>query len=105
MAINVRRVVTDHDEHGKAVVRIDDRGKHVKSSRPNMTQQLIWTTDDLPVKFAEDGKDKGQYGRGLSPEPGVVPRASVWTSFVVCFTISFTWAGYDAVSSRRRPVP
>jgi hypothetical protein len=44
MAINVRRVVTGHDEHGKTVVKRDDRGKHVKSSRPNLTQQLIWTS-------------------------------------------------------------
>jgi hypothetical protein len=105
MAINVRRVVTGHDEHGKAVVKRDDRGKNVKSSRPNMTQQLIWTTDDLPVKFAKDDEDKGQYGRGVSPEPAAVSHASVWTSFVVRFTINLTWAGYDAVSSRRRPVP
>ena len=59
MAINVRRVVTGHDENGKAVVRIDDRGAHAKSNRPNMTAQVIWTTDDLPVNFAEDGEDKG----------------------------------------------
>jgi hypothetical protein len=38
MAINVRRVVTGHDEHGKTVVKIDDRGKHVMGSRPNLTQ-------------------------------------------------------------------
>ena len=85
MAINVRRVVTGHDEHGKAVVKIDDVGKHVKSSRPNMTQQLIWTTDDLPVTFAEDGADKGARDIGttitngsvfrvIAFEPGVAPR-------------------------------
>ena len=85
MAINVRRVVTGHDEHGKAVVKIDDRGKHVKSSRPNMTQQLIWTTNDLPVQFAEDGEDKGARDIGttitngsvfrvIEFEPGVAPR-------------------------------
>ncbi len=85
MAINVRRVVTGHDEHGKAVVKIDDVGKHVKSSRPNMTQQVIWTTNDLPVQFAEDGADKGARDIGttitdgsvfrvIEFEPGVVPR-------------------------------
>src|SRR6185295_15510495 len=59
MTINIRRVVTGHDAHGKAVVRIDDVGAHVGSGRPHMTRQLIWTTNDLPVHFAEDGDDKG----------------------------------------------
>ena len=29
MAINIRRVVTGHDDNGKAMVRIDDVGAHV----------------------------------------------------------------------------
>jgi len=58
MTINIRRVVTSHDANGKAIVRIDDMGTHVASGRPNMTRQLIWTTNDLPVHFAEDGEDK-----------------------------------------------
>src|SRR6516165_13273 len=59
MTINIRRVVTGHDTNGKAVVRIDDVGAHVASGRPNMSRQLIWTTNDLPVHFSEDGEDKG----------------------------------------------
>ena len=85
MAIKVRRVVTGHDKHGKAVVRIDDVGAHVGSSRPGMTRQLIWTTTDLPVKFVEDGEDKGAREIGttitngsvfrvIEFEPGVTPR-------------------------------
>ncbi len=85
MTINIRRVVTGHDEHGKAVVRIDERGANVGSSRPHMTRQLIWTTDDLPVNFSEDGEDKGareigttiRHGsvfRVIEFEPGVTPR-------------------------------
>jgi quercetin dioxygenase-like cupin family protein len=78
-------VVTGHDEHGKAVVRIDDTGANVGSSRPHMTRQLIWTTHDVPVKFAEDGEDKGAREIGttikngsvfrvIEFEPGVAPR-------------------------------
>ena len=85
MTINIRRVVTGHDTHGKAVVRIDDVGAHVASGRPSMTRQLIWTTNDLPVHFAEDGEDKGAREIGttirngsvfrvIEFEPGVAPR-------------------------------
>jgi quercetin dioxygenase-like cupin family protein len=85
MAINVRRVVTGHDANGKAVVRIDDVGTHVGSSRAHMTRQLIWTTNDLPVTFVEDGEDKGAREIGttikngsvfrvIEFEPGVAPR-------------------------------
>jgi quercetin dioxygenase-like cupin family protein len=85
MTINIRRVVTGHDAHGKAIVRIDDVGAHVASGRPNMSRQLIWTTDDLPVHFAEDGEDKGAREIGttirngsvfrvIEFEPGVAPR-------------------------------
>ena len=72
--MKVRRVVTGHDENGKAVVRIDDRGAHAKSNRPNMTAQVIWTTDDLPVNFAEDGEDKGAREIGTTVQNGSVFR-------------------------------
>jgi quercetin dioxygenase-like cupin family protein len=85
MAINVRRVVTGHDATGKAIVRIDDVGAHVGSSRAKMTRQLIWTTNNLPVTFAEDVEDKGAREIGttikngsvfrvIEFEPGVAPR-------------------------------
>jgi quercetin dioxygenase-like cupin family protein len=85
MTINIRRVVTGHDAHGKAIVRIDDVGAHVASGRPHMTRQLIWTTNDLPVHFAEHGEDKGAREIGttikngsvfrvIEFEPGVAPR-------------------------------
>jgi quercetin dioxygenase-like cupin family protein len=85
MSINIRRVVTGHDANGKAVVRIDDVGTHVASGRPQMSRQLIWTTDELPVHFTEDGEDKGARAIGttipngsvfrvVEYEPGVTPR-------------------------------
>jgi quercetin dioxygenase-like cupin family protein len=85
MSINIRRVVTGHDANGKAVVRIDDVGAHVASGRPHMSRQLIWTTNDLPVHFEEDGEDKGTREIGttikngsvfrvVEYEPGVTPR-------------------------------
>ena len=85
MTINIRRVVTGHDANGKAIVRIDDVGAYVASGRLNMTRQLIWTTNDLPVHFAEDGEDKGAREIGttirngsvfrvIEFEPGAAPR-------------------------------
>jgi quercetin dioxygenase-like cupin family protein len=85
MPINIRRVVTGHDANGKAVVRIDDVGANVASGRPQMSRQLIWTTNDLPVHFTEDGEDKGTRDIGttikngsvfrvVAYEPGVAPR-------------------------------
>lgn len=85
MALNMRRVVTGHDEKGKAIVRIDDAGQHTASWRPHFTQQQIWTTVDLPVRLTEDGEDKGARDVGTTIEggsifkvaefgPGVTPR-------------------------------
>lgn len=85
MGLKIRRVVTGHDANGKAVVKIDDVGANVGSGRPNMTRQLIWTTDNLPARFSEDGEDKGAREIGttikngsvfrvIEFEPGVVPR-------------------------------
>ncbi len=85
MALGVRRVVTGHDAAGKAVVRIEDVGANLGSGRANHAAQVIWTTDDLPVDFAEDGEDKGARAIGTTIPggsvfrvveygPGVVPR-------------------------------
>ncbi len=85
MTLGVRRVVTGHDDAGKAVVRIEDVAANLGSGRANHAAQVIWTTGDLPVNFAEDGEDKG--GREIGTtipggsvfrlveyRPGVVPR-------------------------------
>ena len=85
MSLNIRRVVTGHDEQGKPVVRIDDRGLHTAAWRPNMEQQQLWTTVDLPVALADDGEDKGAREVGTTIDggsifkvvefgPGVTPR-------------------------------
>jgi quercetin dioxygenase-like cupin family protein len=85
MALNVRRVVTGHDRNGKAVVRVDDVKANWSMGRANQERQNIWTTNDLPVHFAEDGEDKGarQIGttitggsvfRVVEFGPGVAPR-------------------------------
>ena len=74
MTLNVRRVVTGHDGTGKAVVRIDDLGANRASRRANQTAQVIWTTGELPVDFAEDGEDKGAREIGTTIPGGSVFR-------------------------------
>lgn len=85
MPLNIRRIVTGHDANGKPIVRIDDRGQHSASWRPQMEQQQFWTTMDLPVELNEDGEDKGARQVGTTIDggsifkvvefgPGVTPR-------------------------------
>ena len=90
MAFNVRRVVTGHDRSGKAVVRIDDVGANRAAGRANQMRQNIWTTNDVPVAFSEDGEDPsfedkgareigttirgGSVFRVVEFGPGVAPR-------------------------------
>ena len=85
MSFKVRRVVTGHDENGKAVVKIDDAGSHVVEGRKNMYRQLIWTTEELPVEFSDKDEDlgardiattikDGSVFRVIEYQPGVAPR-------------------------------
>ena len=48
MAKDIRRVVTGHDQDGKAVVLIDDIARST-SSRPGTTASVVWTTQGFPV--------------------------------------------------------
>lgn len=74
MAFSIRRVVTGHDVTGKAVVKIDDAGLNQSSGRANLTAQIIWTTDDLPVSFREDDEDTGARKVGTTVTNGSVFR-------------------------------
>jgi quercetin dioxygenase-like cupin family protein len=46
--MNPRRVVTGHDENGRAIVLIDEPAK-TKSMRPGVTTTVVWTTEGFPV--------------------------------------------------------
>lgn len=84
MPIPIRRVVTGHDDKGKAVVRIDEIAKNGKSHRPGSHGTVIWTTDGYPVN--NDGNEdaatrkvgtnlaNGTVFRVSQYEPGVAPR-------------------------------
>jgi quercetin dioxygenase-like cupin family protein len=84
MSLTVRRVVTGHDDKGKARVIIDEIAKNVVSGRPGANAAVIWTTEGFPV--SNDGNadtclrkvgttlDNGIVFRVVSFGPGVAPR-------------------------------
>jgi quercetin dioxygenase-like cupin family protein len=99
MALKVRRVVTGHDEDGKAVVKIDDEAKYQSSRRPNMMRQLIWNTNELPIQIEEKGEDNGARDIGTTIPggsvcrvieylPGVTPRNHRTDSIDYAFVMS-----------------
>jgi quercetin dioxygenase-like cupin family protein len=49
MSLQVRRVVTGHDEQGRAIVMIDDISRNLPSARPGFMASTIWTTHSNPV--------------------------------------------------------
>lgn len=62
MALNIRRVVTDHDAQGRAIVASDEVCKSVTSGRPGHQRCDIWSSRD------------GTVFRLVEYQPGVAPR-------------------------------
>jgi quercetin dioxygenase-like cupin family protein len=84
MSLSIRRVVTGHDDQGRAVVKIDETANNVISNRPGASFCVVWSTDAWPV--SNDG-DTDPSGRSIGTtipngtvfrvvryEPGVSPR-------------------------------
>ena len=84
MSLNIRRVVTGHDDQGRAKVLIDETVKNVASQRPGALYSVIWSSDEFPVNNDDDtdpsGKKigttipNGTVFRIVSFGPGVAPR-------------------------------
>ena len=73
MALRVRRVITGHDDRGKAVVKIDEVARHLVTGRPGATACNIWTTEGFPVD--NDGaEDAGQRKAGTTLPRGTIFR-------------------------------
>ena len=60
MVLTVRRVVTGHDDDGRAVVKIDEVVDYARSQRPGHSAFVAWATDKHPVDNTdpEDGRFK-----------------------------------------------
>jgi len=85
MSLTVRRVVTAHDENGRAIVSIDESVKNVAQTRPGAEAAVIWTSEGFPVDNdgSADGATRnigittlanGTVFRVVSFGPGVSPR-------------------------------
>ncbi len=84
MALRVRRVVTGHDEEGRAVATIDEVSQNLRSARPGATACVVWTSQGFPVDNtggADEGLretgttlDNGTVFRILELQPGNIPR-------------------------------
>jgi quercetin dioxygenase-like cupin family protein len=60
----IRRVVTGHDEQGKAIVKIDEVCTKFNETRGNAYSCNIWTTDTVPADNsgqADGGKREGRF--------------------------------------------
>ena len=84
MSLKIRRVVTGHDNQGRAKVLIDETVTNVISSRPNANSSVIWSSVSFPVDNDGDHDpshkdihttiDNGTVFRVVSFGPGVAPR-------------------------------
>ncbi len=84
MGLQVRRVVTGHDDSGRAVVVIDEVAKNIVRKRPGYESAVIWSTESFPADNTDstDGASRnvatsvpnGTVFRIVRYEPGVAPR-------------------------------
>ena len=73
MARQLRRVVTGHDSHGKAIVQIDEIARNVFTSRPGATACNVWTTDKSPADNDGDS-DEGLRKVAMTLKNGTIFR-------------------------------
>lgn len=66
---NFRRIVTGHDENGKAVVSIDAPARNHKFPSEQLTSTLMWVTDETPTDFTST-VDEGDRQVGTAPPSG-----------------------------------
>ncbi len=70
MPRQTRRVITGHDEHGKAIVVADNSTPNVKVRKVgNLTSTLVWVTDATPANL-ESASDPSLRETGVAPPPG-----------------------------------
>jgi mannose-6-phosphate isomerase-like protein (cupin superfamily) len=84
MSLQIRRVVTGHDAHGRAIIAIDETCSNVLSRRPGQQACMVWSTGSFPTDnaTAADGGARqvtttdpdGTVFRIIEYGPGVSPR-------------------------------
>ena len=84
MPLQIRRVVTGHDDSGRAVVAIDEISRNVISRRPNHESCVVWSTGSFPsdngtpldggARAVASTDPNGSVFRIVEYGPGVAPR-------------------------------
>jgi quercetin dioxygenase-like cupin family protein len=84
MPLNIRRVVTGHDETRRALVAIDEVCSNVISRRPQHESCVVWSTGSFPAdnrdpmdgasRKVESTDPNGSVFRIVKYDPGVAPR-------------------------------
>jgi quercetin dioxygenase-like cupin family protein len=84
MSLKIRRVVTGHDQNGRAVVTTDEFCRNVISRRPSHASCVVWSTGEFPTDCATDTDGgarpvattdpNGTVFRLVEYGPGVAPR-------------------------------
>jgi len=84
MSLKIRRVVTAHDQNGRAFVAIDEPCRNVISRRPNHASCVIWSTGEFPAENGTDADGAAREVGSTDPNgtvfrlveygPGVSPR-------------------------------
>jgi quercetin dioxygenase-like cupin family protein len=84
MTLSIRRVVTGHDDRGRARVAIDEPCRNVISRRPHHASCVVWSTGEFPADNGDerDGSARevattdpnGTVFRIVEYGPGVAPR-------------------------------
>jgi quercetin dioxygenase-like cupin family protein len=72
MSLKIRRVVTGHDDDGRAVIAVDEICKNVMSRRPNHESCVVWSTGSFPADNSDE--DDG----GARPVATVDPNGTVF---------------------------
>ena len=67
--MDIRRVVTGHDEIGKAIVTLDGAPPRLTTSRAGSELALFWVEAATPADNSGNG-DKGDVDVGIPPPPG-----------------------------------
>ena len=68
----IRRVVTGHDQNGKAIVMIDEISTNVISRRPGQQGCVVWTTEGFPVN------NDAHEDEALRPVATALPNGTVF---------------------------
>lgn len=84
MALKIRRVVTGHDEEGRARVAIDEECRNVISRRKNHASCVVWSTGEFPADNGGEADGAAREVATTDPDgtvfrivqfsPGVAPR-------------------------------